>query len=146
MRTSSRFRAVGIVAVLVLTAVPAACSSEDPAVSAEAGTPAQQGAPAQQDGEAGAREAVGEALEGPDGADGRAFDVDRDQAREVIETTFASQDAKATWDGTTLRVELDGEAGTPVAHLPCRAVEAVLEEGEEAVLVYPDGELRCADE
>jgi len=63
----------------------------------------------------------------------------------TVEQTLSSQNASAEWDGATLRVRLDGSADDVTASMPCLMLEAFLTDGEEAVLSYSDGDVRCAD-
>lgn len=133
-------RAGGAALVLALALAVTGCGSDN---SADSAPPAN--APAdQQDGDA-AKKIIIEGAKGPDGKEERVFGIDEDQVVETVEQTLQSQNAKASWDGTTMRVELDGSTEDITAGIPCSAVEALLKDGEEAVLVYGDGEVRCAD-
>lgn len=88
-----------------------------------------------------------DALAGPDadGDEGRVFGADDDIVIQAVEATFSDQNASAEWAGSTLRVTMDGSTEDIMAHIPCTAVEALLADGEDVVLVYDDGEFICAD-
>lgn len=90
---------------------------------------------------------LNDALEGPDadGDDGRVFGASDDIVIESIETTFASENATAQWDGSTLRVTMDGSVDDPTATLPCSAINALLADGETSIISYDDGEVDCSD-
>lgn len=84
--------------------------------------------------------------EGSDaGNDGRAFDSGDDTIIQVIEQTFKSDNAVATWKDGVLHIALDGSAEAITAYIPCSAAETVLADGEEVILEYPDGEYVCAE-
>lgn len=79
------------------------------------------------------------------GDEGRAFDSTDDAVIIAVETALRSSNAKAEWQGATLRVNLDGSAEAPTASLYCSAAEAVIADTESVVLVYSDGEIICDD-
>lgn len=81
----------------------------------------------------------------PAGNEDRAFDASDDNVLLTVETTFESENARAEWAGSTLRVSMDGSVDAPTASLPCLAIEALLADGEDVTLVFSDGELVCAD-
>lgn len=137
MRTITGFRTGSAVAILALALSASACSSgsnEDP-------TPGPEAAPSE------AVDVLDDALTGPDadGDEGRVFDANEDVVIEAVEQTFSDQNARATFSNGTLRVTMDGSLDDPTASIPCTALEALLADGEDAVIVYSDGELVCAD-
>lgn len=131
---------VGTIATLVaLVCVTTACSTDTDAHSASDNpgeTAPKEALEAQEDGSSGAE---------PDGNDERAFDASDDDVILTVESTFKSDNARASWDGSTLRVSMDGSADAPTASIPCLAIEALIADGEEVTLVFSDGELICAD-
>lgn len=92
-------------------------------------------------------EILNDALAGPatDGDDGRAFGSSDETVILAVEKTFRSKNAKAEWAGSTLRVKMDGSADEPTASIPCLALEGLLADGEDAIIVFSDGDLICAD-
>ncbi|MFB8386961.1 hypothetical protein ACFC3F_07460 [Microbacterium sp. NPDC055910] len=80
-----------------------------------------------------------------DGDDGRAFGSSDDAVIQAVEITFSSKNGTAEWVGSTLRVTMDGSVGDPTAKTPCLALEAIIAAGEDATVVYGDGEIICAD-
>lgn len=133
MRSAIAFRIGAVAALLVLTSSITACASETtpPAASGAEEAPAE------------ALELLQEALDGPDGKEERVFDTSDDNVITVVEETLASQNAKAEWDGATLRVRVDGSADDVTASSPCLMLQAFLKDGEQAILDYSDGEVRC---
>lgn len=78
------------------------------------------------------------------GDDGRAFDSTDDAV--ITAVVQGTQAERAEWDGSTLRVIFDsGSAESPTEWIKCSAAEVLLADDEKAVLVYPDGELDCAE-
>lgn len=150
MRASSVVKARLTVAAVALALLTSACSADsgstqDPAPDADTQAPTAQddtGA-APED----ALEVLDDALAGPDedGDDDRVFDATQDMVVQAVESTFSSDNATAEWAGSTLRVSMDGSADDPTASIPCLALEALLADGEDAVIVFNDGELICAD-
>ncbi|MGF3057458.1 hypothetical protein [Microbacterium sp. YY-01] len=136
--------ATAVVAAFVLAFTATGCAAEapvSPKADADSGAVTSEQAPEE------VVEVLNDALSGPDadGDDDRAFGATREMVIEAVEKTFKSKNARATWDDTILRVELDGSVDDPVASLPCSALEALLADGEAAVIVFEDGDLICAD-
>lgn len=75
----------------------------------------------------------------------RAFGASDDIVIQAVETTFEKNNARAEWSGSTLRVTMDGAVDAPTASIPCLAIESLLADGEDVILVLDDGELVCAD-
>lgn len=80
------------------------------------------------------------------GNDGRAFGADDDVVIQAVEAALSSNDAQASWDGTTLRVEMSGSVDGPTAFLYCSTLDALLADDETGVFVYDDGEAACVDD
>ncbi len=141
MRFSAALRPGGAAVILALACVITACAA-DPGT---APTPRQDSVSEEAPEEV--LDILADALAGPDseGNDGRAFGSSDDTVIFAVEKTFSSKNAKATWDGSTLRVAMDGSAEAPTASIPCLALEGLLADGEDAVIVFGDGELVCAD-
>ncbi len=151
------FRPIALAAAaIMLTLGLAACAADAPA---DPGRTAAAADTADADDAAGAADAA-DAADVADAADaaaegsaggasgapgGRAFDASRGAVIKTIEIAFKSKNASATWNGDVLEVSLDGKADTVTASIPCRAVEAVIADGESVVLVYPDGTVDCAE-
>lgn len=140
---------VGAAAALTLALSVAGCAGDaGPDISvppADNGVSAGDGSGDESDSEQRAAEVISEALDGPDGKDERAFGASRDMVVTAVESTFKSNNAKAEWSDSTLRVAMDGSIEAPTSASPCLALEALLTDGEEAVIDYDDGEFRCAD-
>lgn len=125
-------RAASIAALVALMCVTSACASE-PAESADP-APSNQTSPEETQPDA-----------DTNGDEDRAFASTDDAVIQAAETALKSQNAKAEWAGTTLRVTLDGSVDDPTAHLPCLGMEALVADDEDVTLVFSDGELICAD-
>ena len=127
-------------AAVCLVGSLAACAS-GPSAGVDAAADAAQGA----------IKAIEDAVAGPndegndEGNDDRAFGASDDMVIQAIEGALSSKNASASWDGSVLKVKMDGSAESLTASIPCLAVEALLADGESAVLVFSDGELICAD-
>lgn len=80
-----------------------------------------------------------------EGDTGRIFDSSDDAVISAVETAFKSKNANAEWDGTVLRIRLDGSVESLTAYIPCSAAEALFADGESAILVFSDGELICSE-
>lgn len=139
MRPSPALRVAAASAVFALAAFLTACG-DDTAIPAD---PDAQVSSETADGDA--LELIQEALDGPEGKDERILGTTDDDVLTTVEQTLSSQNASAEWDGATLRVRLDGSADDVTASMPCLMLEAFLTDGEEAVLSYSDGDVRCAD-
>ena len=142
MRSSKVFRAGGAAAILALTLVLAGCGTSGAPDNEKQQTQSQVG---QEQATADAAKIMQEGLKGQEGKDERVFGTSRDDVLSVVETTFSTKNAKAQWDRDVVRVELDGSAEGASASIPCMAIEALLTDGEEAVLNYSDGEFRCSE-
>ena len=140
MRRSTRIRTRSTALILALAFATTACGSD----SGTAPDPGQSGSEAAPEE---VLDVLEDALAGPDaeGNDGRAFDSTDDAVIYAVERTFQSKNAKAEWAGSTLRVGMDGSVDEPTASIPCLALEALLADGEDAVIVFSDGDLICAD-
>lgn len=139
MRPSPALRVAAASAVFALAAFLTACG-DDTAVPTD--TDAQVSL---ETAEGDALELIQEALDGPDGKDERILGTTDDDVLTTVEQTLNSQNASAEWDGTTLLVHVDGSVDDVTASMPCLMLEAFLTDGEEAVLRYSDGDVRCAD-
>lgn len=156
MRTSTNSRARLVVAAIALAFVTTACGSDSesaPPADSEAGaeTAVTETAPdANTDNDAASEDAleiIEDALAGPDedGDDGRAFGASDEIVIEAVEKTFSNNNAKAEWSGSTLRVSMDGSVEDLTGVISCPALEGLLADGEEAVIVFSDGEVACAE-
>lgn len=139
MRSS---RKLGMGSVSVMLALPlllTGCSAgEDQAAGGSTNDPTEH-APEE------VLEVLDEALAGPDGKDERVFDTSEDDVLVVVEQTLESQNATAEWNGSDLVVALDGSVEDLTATSPCLMLEAFLKDGEDAILDYSDGQLRCSE-
>jgi len=150
-QVSARWKiALGFAAVLLMLFALTACAEEgSSAGNTDGGSTGTDATSDMTDAEAeeAAKEAIIDAFEGPqeDGEDNRAFGIDEQQTIQVVEQTFASQNASATWEGSVLVVSLDGDAEAPVSWSPCTALEGIIADGETARIVYPNGELKCEE-
>lgn len=136
--TTKTGRLLGAAAALLLaTSVLAGCGSDDGPKSSDSGT--SSAAEAEADG---AEDAA--APESEDG-NGRAFDSTDEAVITSVETALSGKNASASWDGSTLRVEVDGSAEDPTAYLYCSTLDALIADDENGVFVYSDGEADCAD-
>lgn len=139
MCSSRGFRAGMLSLTVALSLLVTACGASDPAGDDPPSTSAAGHA------EEGARELLGEALEGQEGKDERILDTSDEEVLIVVEQTLSSQNASARWNGSDLHVALDGSVDDVTAASPCLALEAFLQDGEDAVLSYSDGEIRCSE-
>lgn len=139
MRFSRVFRAGSLTLALAVSLLATACATDD-----TMGGGSLSGSSAGQS-EDGARDLLGEALEGKEGKDERILDTSDDDVITVIEQTLSIQNAKARWDGSDLHVDLDGSVEDITASSPCLALGAFLKDGEDAILSYRDGEVRCSE-
>lgn len=63
-----------------------------------------------------------------------------------IEAAFESRNAKARWEGKVLHVKMDGKTnGVMPGFTECRVLSHFLEDGQTAVLEFPDATLECDD-
>lgn len=150
MRASSVLQGRLIVAAAAIVLTTSACSADADPVQDLAAHGTTQAPAAQADTDTAPEDVLDvldDALAGPDddGHDDRVFGATEDMVIQAVESTFESDNAKAEWAGSTLRVSMDGSADSPTASLPCMALEALLADGEDAVIVFSDGELVCAD-
>lgn len=75
-----------------------------------------------------------------------AFDLERDTTVEVVEQTFATDNASAVWEMDTLVVTMDGDAESPTdGFTTCRVLREVVDEGDSVALVFPNGRLECTE-
>lgn len=81
------------------------------------------------------------------GGDGDyAFGTDRDQIAEAVEGAFSTQNGTARWEGDTLVLSVDGDAGGPIAGFTeCRVLDGLLQEGDAKVVEFPNGRVDCAE-
>lgn len=135
MRHSIKGLTMGTAAILALALCVTGCAAEQAPPSGGISNEAPEDV----------LEVLQEAIAGPEGKDDRAFGTSDDAVLQVVEKTFKSSSARAEWSGSTLRVSMDGSAQSPGRTIPCLALEALLTDGEEAVIVYDDGEVKCAD-
>lgn len=138
MSLSLAFRTASVTAALGLSLLTAGCASDsgsDEISSTNSPT---------RDASESAQEFLEDALD-DQGEDGRILDTSDEDVLTVVEQTLSSQNAKAAWDGNELRVEVDGSVDDPTAATPCLMLEAFLADGQEAVLVYGDGGIRCSE-
>lgn len=142
MKLTTGMRALSIAAAFSLVLAATGCASGEEPGAAAPTTPAQEATGGQGVDEA--IDALNDALDGPSG-DERVFDTADDTVLIVVETVLASDNAKARWDGSTLRVALDSSMADVIASTPCLALESLLKEGEDAVIEYQDGDYACAD-
>lgn len=137
MRSSRKLGLGSVSVMLALPLVLTACSGgEETGSSPDA---ANEQAPEE------VLEVLDEALAGPDGKDERVFDTSDDDVLVVVEQTLESQNATADWNGSDLVVAVDGSVEDLTATSPCLMLEALLKDGEDAILQYSDGELRCSE-
>lgn len=126
-RTASR--PFGFAIALVAAALLVACASEEaPPVSNEQPTAEQ---PAE-------KQAA---------ADGDyVFGTDREQVATAIEQAFSTKNAKASWDGDTFILAIDGDANEMMAGFTdCRVLLGLLNEDDQAVIEFPNGSVACEE-
>lgn len=83
---------------------------------------------------------------GDDGEDEYAFGTDRDEIAYSIEQAFTTQNGKARWEGDTLVLAIDGDAGGTLAGFTeCRVLLELLKEDDASVIEFPNGQVACAD-
>ena len=83
---------------------------------------------------------------GGDGDDEYAFGTDRDEIAYSIEQAFITQNGKARWEGDTLVLAIDGDAGAAIAGFTeCRVLLELLKEDDASVIEFPNGQVACAD-
>lgn len=131
-RTASR--PFGFAIALVAAALLVACASEEaPPVSNE--QPAAEQPAAEQPAE---KQAA---------ADGDyAFGTDREQVATAIEQAFSTKNAKASWDGDTFILAIDGDANEMMAGFTdCRVLLGLLNEDDQAVIEFPNGSVACEE-
>lgn len=132
MTISTASRPLLLLAATALTLGLAACSAQAPALGGSTGEGGgQPGQSNEQQSEQG------------EGDEDRVFDSTDDAVIIAIETALSDKNAQAEWQGSTLRVTLDGSAADPTSWLWCTAAEALIADDESAVMVYSDGELPC---
>ncbi|MDO5676177.1 MAG: hypothetical protein Q4G35_01580 [Propionibacteriaceae bacterium] len=139
MRSSRAFRAGSFTLALALSLLATACAADD---KTDGASPSSSSADQSEDD---ARDLLGDALEDQEGKDERVLSTSDDDVIIVVEQTLSSQNAKARWGGSDLYVDLDGSAEDVTASSPCLALEAFLKDGEDAILSYGDGEIRCSE-
>lgn len=139
MRSSRKLGLGSVAAMLALPLFLTACSGGDGEDTSSSTHDANEQAPEE------VLEVLDEALAGQDGKDERVFDTSDDDVLTVVEQTLESQNATADWNGSDLVVALDGSIEDLTATSPCLMLEAFLKDGEDAVLHYSDGELRCGE-
>lgn len=130
MTLRSAAQPLALLAAAALAFGLSACSTDVPLIGGSTGD---------RDGQPGQSEQNGQA----EGDGDRVFDSTDDAVIIAIETALSDKNAKAGWEGSTLRVSLDGSATDPTSWLWCTAVEALIADDESAVMVYSDGELPC---
>lgn len=140
MRSATILRIGSLAAAASLVFFTTACASDNTSSSAGASAAADAANDAAQE----AADVIADAVAGTEDGD-RVFGTTDDNVIVVIEQTLSSQNAKAEWAGSDMRVALDGSVDDITAQSPCLAIEALLTTGEDAVLVYSDGELRCSE-
>lgn len=75
-----------------------------------------------------------------------AFGLEREQMLEVVEKTYASRNASATWDGDRLVVTMDGDAEGPLgASSDCRVLTEIVTEDDLVGIEFPNGSFLCED-
>lgn len=139
MRLSRKLGAGSISIMLAFPLLLTACSGGDGQETGSSTNDANEQAPEE------VMEVLDEALAGPDGKDERVFGTSDDDVLTVVEQTLESQNATADWNGSDLVVALDGSVEDLTATSPCLMLEAFLKDGEDAVLHYSDGEVRCSE-
>ncbi len=59
---------------------------------------------------------------------------------------FENDNGKASWEGDTLLLALDGDAGAMMAGFtPCRVLSETLGDDDASVVAFPNGRVDCAD-
>lgn len=75
-----------------------------------------------------------------------AFGTDRDQLAEAVERAFSTQNGTAWWEGDTLVLSVDGDAGGPIAGFTeCRVLDGLLQKGDAKAVEFPNGRVDCAE-
>lgn len=145
MTTITRPRAAALALALILSGGVAACGGDD---SSSADSSGSGGAATSADRDEGSSTDDSDAGSGDgsndDSGEGRAFDSTDDAV--ITAATSATGAERGEWDGSTVRIVFGaGSAENPVAWTNCLAIESLIADDEAAVLVFPDGELRCED-
>lgn len=163
------FRVSATAAALVLALFTAACAAEDGSAgesnaggssgnnsSGSSGGSESPDSPTTddtQDGSSGddssGSSGSGSAGSGSSGSSGSgsgdyAFGTDREDISKAIEVAFSTQDGKVSWSGDTLTLAVSGDASSPLAGFTeCRVLQELLNEGDKAIVQYPDASFEC---
>lgn len=146
---------IGIGAVFALVFFAAAC---DDGAAGQTNSPGTQGS-ATPSVAAGAGEATPSTDAGADGSDPASSKpqaggsgeymsgLDRQAITEVIEKTFSSDNAVASWDGDTLTLKLDAEITGPLSGIAeCGALSSMLLPTDSVILEFTNGEVDCSEQ
>lgn len=72
------------------------------------------------------------------------FGLKKEQMIEVIEKSYATDNASATWDGDTMILTMDGDATADASvAIDCRVVTGMLNEEDFLIIEYPNGRVDC---
>lgn len=81
---------------------------------------------------------------GSEGNDDRAFGASDDAVVMALLAAINGAE-RAEWQGATIYIHFpEGSVSDPTAGIGCLGAETVIAEDENAVMVYPDGELDCS--
>lgn len=75
-----------------------------------------------------------------------AYGSTRDEIAFAVSKAFENDNGKATWEGDTLVLALDGDAEAMMAGFTqCRVLNEILGEDDASVVAFPNGRVDCAD-